>query len=294
MRRITLSAVAGLGAALAVAYGLSRPAHVDPIDYAGLTGDAAAGARVFWAAGCASCHTAPDATPSDTPVLAGGKRFETAFGTFLAPNISSDPTQGIGAWSVTDLASALIHGTSPQGRHYYPALPYAAYENMRAQDVVDLAAFLQTLPANPTPSAPHEVGFPFNINALLAGWKMMNTGQGYAVPDTHPGGAEGRYLVEALGHCAECHTPRGALGGLDRDAWMTGAPDPAGQGRIPSLVETAGWWSEEDIATYLSTGFTPDFDSAGGDMADVVDHLSRLPPADIAAIAAYVSGLAAR
>jgi mono/diheme cytochrome c family protein len=103
--------------------------------------------------------------------------------------------------------------------------------------------------------------------------------------------ARGRYLAEALGHCGECHTPRNALGGLDRARWLAGAPNPSGQGRIPNITPGRLRWSEADIASYLKTGFTPEFDSAGGHMAEVVRNLSHLPDADLAAIAAYLKAV---
>ena len=100
--------------------------------------------------------------------------------------------------------------------------------------------------------------------------------------------AQGRYLVEALGHCGECHTPRNALGGLDRQAWLTGAPNPSGKGKIPALSPDKLNWSQADIAEYLRSGFTPDYDTAGGEMADVIENTSKLSDADRAAIAAYL------
>lgn len=282
-------------AALAVAgtgYWLTRPAPLPASAVAGLTGDAVAGERVFWAAGCASCHAAPGAKDADRLVLSGGLRLVSPFGTFLAPNISPDPDHGIGAWSLADFASALKRGVSPEGQHLYPAFPYTTYTRMELQDIADLKAFMDTLPASDRPSEPNEIGFPFNQRILLGPWKALNLDSGWVMaipPDAET--TRGRYLVEALGHCAECHTPRNAIGGIDPGRWMGGAPNPTGKGRIPNLTPAALDWSAADIAYYLKSGFTPDFDSVGGEMADVVANLSHLPDADLAAIAAYVKAL---
>ncbi len=285
--------LAGLAVLSAVAgWVLTRPVPLPGDALAGVTGDAARGETVFWAAGCASCHTSPGAEASDRPVLAGGQAFPSPFGTFHAPNISADPTQGIGAWTPLDLANAMQRGVSPAGAHYYPAFPYSAYQHATAQDVADLHAFLMTLPADVTTSRPHDIGFPFNIRRLVGGWKLLFLNDDWVlVSAATPEIDRGRYLVEGLGHCAECHTPRNALGALDRSRWMQGAPNPSGPGRIPAIDPVNLTWSELDIAYYLDTGFTPEFDSAGGHMARVVGNFHRLPASDRAAVAAYLKAL---
>lgn len=291
MRRLirVLAGLAVLG--LAAGWVLTRPATLPADALAGLTGDAVRGEAVFWAAGCASCHTAPGAEASDRPVLAGGQAFASPFGTFHAPNISPD-TAGIAGWSARDLGNAMIHGTSPAGAHYYPAFPYTAYQHTTLQDVADLHAFLMTLPGDATPSIPHDIGFPFNIRMSIGGWKLLFLNDDYVLTNAaSPLVERGRYLVEGLGHCAECHTPRNALGALDRAAWMTGAPNPSGPGRIPAIDPASLTWAEKDIAYYLETGFTPEFDSAGGHMARVVGNFARLPASDRAAVAAYLKAL---
>ncbi len=281
-------AVLGLLCAGAVLW-FTRAVPVDAARFAGLTGDAEAGAAVYWAGGCASCHTGDGS--EDKLVLSGGKRFVTPFGTFVAPNVSPDPIYGIGEWSLTDFASALLNGTSPDGKHYYPAFPYGTYTRMTDQDVADLWVFMQGLPSADVASAPHELGFPFNIRASLGPWKVLFLDQDWVRPAATPEIERGRYLVEALGHCAECHTPRNLMGGLDMANWMEGAPNPSGKGRIPGITPKHLDWSAEDIAYYLETGFTPDFDSAGGEMTEVVENMSHLAPEDRAAIAAYVKAL---
>ncbi|PWK57922.1 mono/diheme cytochrome c family protein [Silicimonas algicola] len=185
----------------------------------------------------------------------------------------------------------MLEGTSPEGAHYYPAFPWTTYARMRDADVADLWTFMATLPPQDRADVPHEVGFPFNIRASLGGWKLLFADDDWVMPADTPELERGRYLVEALGHCAECHTPRNALGGPDKTLWMAGAPNPAGEGKIPGLRQGQLDWSAEDIAYYLESGFTPDFDSAGGQMAEVVENMSKLAPEDRAAIAAYVKAL---
>ena len=255
-----------------------------------MTPDAENGALVFAAMGCASCHMAPDT--DDRAVLAGGKAFASDFGTFYAPNISTDPDYGIGAWSDREIATAVLHGTSPDGQHYYPAFPYGSYIHADRQDVVDLIAHLRTLNPADTPSLPHDVGFPFNIRASLGGWKLLFANDDWVMDgDLTPEIARGRYLVEGLGHCGECHTPRNALGGLQRNAWLAGAPISGGEGRTPDLRPENLQWSSENIVNYLKSGFTPEFDTAGGEMVDVIANTSQLPDSDLAAIAAYLLAL---
>lgn len=269
---------------------LTAPERVDSARFAAATGNAGAGETVFTAAGCASCHHVPGS--EDKLTLAGGMAFPSDFGTFYAPNISPDPAQGIGGWSLEDFANAVLRGVSPDGQHYYPAFPYNAYNKMTDQDLTDLFAYVQTLPATNTPSQPHDVGFPFNIRRSLGGWKLLFSNESF-VMDVAPEQARGRYLAEALAHCGECHTPRNALGGMDTSRWMAGAPNPSGKGSIPALTPDKMTWAATDIAYYLETGFTPDYDSVGGHMTEVVENFAKLSAEDRAAVAGYIKALPA-
>ncbi len=293
MRRLLTNVVFFGLIGLAAFWFTTRPKTLADNALDGLTADASRGEMVFHATGCASCHTDPNAHPEEgeLPVLAGGQKFPSDFGTFLAPNISPDPTHGIGDWSTLDLANAMKHGTSPEGQHYYPAFPYTSYNKATLQDIVDLKAYLDTLPASQAASLPHEVGFPFNIRLSLGGWKFLFDDDSWVADATTPQEERGRYLVEALGHCAECHTPRNAIGGLDRDNWLAGAPDASGSGNIPAINPERLTWSEGDLNFYFETGFTPDYDSAGGHMSHVIKNLAQLPPEDRAAITAYLKAL---
>lgn len=288
MRILRWLVVLGLVAAGGV-YLLARPKPLEAGALADLTGDATKGELVFWASGCASCHMAAEAEGDAQLVLSGGQKFPSEFGTFVAPNISQDPEHGIGNWTLVDLANAITRGVSPEGEHYYPALPYASYAKMEMQDVADLYAFLKTLPADPTPSQPHELGFPFNIRETIGVWKLMFLSQDWALPgNLTPTATRGRYIAEALAHCGECHTPRNALGGMDTARWLGGAPNPSGDGRIPNITSGKLGWSDADIVQYLTTGFTPDYDSVGGHMVHVVENMARLPETDRQAVAEYL------
>lgn len=270
-------------------YILARPKPLAAAAVAELAGDAARGEQVFWATGCASCHMAAKAEGAAQLVLSGGQRFPSDFGTFIAPNISQDPEHGIGNWTLLDLANAIMRGVSPTGEHYYPALPYAAYAKMQMQDVADLYAFMKTLPADATPSQPHELGFPFSIRESVGVWKLMFLSRDWSLPgNLTPTAARGRYIAEAMAHCGECHTPRNLLGGMDTARWLGGAPNPSGEGRIPNITPGKLGWTAADIVQYLTTGFTPEFDSVGGHMAHVVENMARLPESDRQAVAEYL------
>ncbi len=249
----------------------------------------ARGESVFNIGGCASCHMEKGAKGAARLLLGGGQAFATPFGTFYAPNISPSP-EGIAGWRTYDLANALLRGVSPQGAHYYPAFPYGSFTRISLQDIADLKAFLDTLPPVARANTPHDLTFPFNIRRSIGIWKLLFLSDKPVVLTDE---ARGQYLVEGLGHCGECHTPRNALGGLDRSRWLAGAPNPEGKGRIPNLTPAGPLanWSVEDIAYYLETGFTPEYDTAGSTMVEVVENLSRATPEDRLAIARYLKAL---
>jgi len=189
----------------------------------------------------------------------------------------------------------MMRGVSPQGAHYYPAFPYTSYARADPQDVTDLHAYLAALPADATPSQPHEVGFPFNIRRSLGGWKILFFNDDWVIDgDLTPEETRGRYLAEALGHCGECHTPRNALGGSQTSRWLAGGPVPGGEGTFPNITPARLTWSTEELVEYFTSGFTPEFDSAGGHMGLVVGNLARLPESDRMALAAYLQKVPAK
>ncbi|WP_315919440.1 cytochrome c [Mesorhizobium sp. SP-1A] len=299
-KKIGLTVVVLAVAAGGAGWVLSAPAKLDDATLAEIKpGDAERGRRIFFAGGCASCHAKPKAEGDERFKLGGGVELKTAFGTFVAPNISQDKQDGIGAWSVGDLANAMMAGVSPTGQHLYPAFPYTSYARMKPADIADLHAFLKTLPAVAGKAPDHRLGFPFNIRRGLGLWKLLYLDR-KPVVDFPAGAPEtveaGRYLVEGPGHCGECHTPRDSTGGLKKPEWLAGAVAAEGSGVVPNITPGQGGignWSAGDIAGYLETGFTPEFDTVGGAMVDVQKNMAELTPEDRAAIAAYLKAVPA-
>lgn len=262
--------------------------------------DAAAGERIFWAGSCASCHATPvdgkRAKGADQLVLGGGRVLESPYGKFHVPNISPH-ADGIGGWTTLDFINAMRRGVSPDGRHYYPSFPYASYAKMRIEDLINLKAFMDSLPAVAGSTPGHELDFPWNARRGIGIWKRLYLDPDPVVEAQDPVVEQGRYLVEGAGHCGECHTPRNFLGALVESRWLAGAPNPEGKGRIPNITPARPGiadWSAADIEYYLESGFTPDFDTVGGSMVAVQENMAKLSKDDRAAIAAYLKALPAR
>ncbi|MFB9793060.1 c-type cytochrome [Shinella granuli] len=260
--------------------------------------DLANGERIFHAGGCTSCHAAPGAADDQKLVLAGGLALKSPFGTFHAPNISPDETAGIGAWTLAQFGDAMKRGTGRDGEHLYPSFPYASYARMTVQDIADLYGYLKTLPKSGNVAPGHDLPFPFNMRLALGGWKFLYLDEAprVALASADETIRRGQYLVEGPGHCGECHTPRDVLGGLKTDLWLAGGPNPEGEGRVPNITPAEGGfgsWSAGDIASYLETGFTPEFDSVGGAMVPVQKNMALLPKEDREAIAAYLKAIPA-
>lgn len=305
MIRKLVAAIVVLGiAAAAAGWFLSAPEHLPESVVANLpAGDAGRGELIFWAGGCASCHAPAGAKGEAKLGLSGGQRLDTPFGIFVSPNISSDPRDGIGAWTPAEFADAMLKGTSPEGENFYPAFPYTSYARMTLQDVSDLFAFMQSLPPISGKAAGHELGFPFNIRRGVGLWKRLYLDSAPVIAEDQLHGNtdlsnlnRGRYLVEGPGHCGECHTPRNAIGGLEKNLWLAGAPAAAGEGNVPNITSGEGGissWSASDIAYYLESGFTPDYDSVGGEMVSVQENMAKLPASDREAIAAYLKAVPA-
>ncbi|WP_279482625.1 cytochrome c [Aureimonas sp. SK2] len=283
------------------AYALTTPSRLPAEAVAADgSGDAARGERLFHAGGCASCHAPSEGGGEGPVVLAGGPPLVTKFGTFHAPNISSDPQAGIGAWSLADFANAMQRGVGPNGEPLYPAFPYTSYARMTPGDIADLHAYLMTLPASKAASLPNELAFPYSIRRGVGLWQrvFLDPSPVVTLPADAPEPVKrGQYLVEGPGHCGECHTPRtfGGLGGLDHSRWLAGGPAPEGEGSIPDITPGGDIadWSESDLVNYFETGFTPDFDSVGGSMVAVQNNLAKLPAEDREAIAAYLKAIPA-
>lgn len=304
MRRLLSWGLIAAIAGLAAFWLLTAPRPLDAAALPqGYTADVKNGERMFNAGGCASCHAKPDDGKCDNPhytdhaAMTGGRCLKTPFGTFNVPNISSDKADGIGGWTELQFVNALARGVTPTGEHYYPAFPFTSYQRMRTEDLLDLRAYLATLPAVTGKTKSHELPLPFQWRRVLGGWKLLNFDGRPFVPDPKQS-AEwnlGAYLVAGAGHCGECHTPRDPLGGSRTSLRLAGGPNPEGKGWIPNITQSkAGLaaWSKSDIASYLGTGLKPDGDSVGGAMVAVQENISRLPVADRLAIAEYLKSLA--
>ena len=258
--------------------------------------DPANGKAMFYAGGCASCHATEN--QPDKTLLGGGPALKSPFGTFYAPNITSHPRDGIGAWTPEQFLAAMREGVSPNGEHYFPAFPYTSYQRMLPKDVGDLFAYLKTLPPVEGRVRDHDVGFPFNIRRSLGGWKLLFADGQVFKPDMTKTAEwnRGAYLVNGPGHCVECHSPRNPIGGIVEDKRFAGGPDPSGKGYVPNITPHAtglGSWSKKDIAYLLESGFTPENDSVGGSMTPVIANTSTLSAADRSAIAEYLATLPA-
>lgn len=254
--------------------------------------DLANGQELFNAGGCSSCHAVPN--QPDRLRLGGGLALRSPFGTFYAPNISPDATDGIGRWSEADFVNAVMRGISPEGTHYFPAFPYTSYQIAKVDDVRDLFAYLKTLPPVPGRVRDHDLPFPFNIRRNVGIWKLLFMDVRPFMPDAARSAPwnRGAYLVNGFGHCAECHSPRNALGGVIRGERFAGGPNPDGEGWVPNITQKGiGSWSEKDIADFLETGDMPEGDTASGAMRPVIKNLAQLTPEDRAAMAAYLKSL---
>ncbi|MBD2746290.1 cytochrome c [Microvirga sp. BT688] len=255
------------------------------------------GRVLFFAGGCTSCHAVPN--NDDKLRLGGGYALKSPFGTFHVPNISSHKQDGIGSWTTADFIRAMRDGVSPDGRHYYPAFPYTSYQRMSAEDLSDLFAFMQTLPAVEGRARDHELPFPFNIRRGVGLWKLAFLDGEVFKPDASKSASlnRGAYLVEGPGHCVECHSERNVAGAIIDERRFAGGPDPEGRGIVPNITphqSGIGGWSPEELATLLKTGETPLFDTVGGPMGAVVANTAQLPDADRQAMAEYLLSLPPR
>ena len=281
-------------ACFVAAWWLTGASPIAPDELPDHVPDAAAGERIFYAGGCASCHATPvdgkRAQGEDKRLLGGGVELSSPYGTFVAPNISPH-ADGIGGWSMLDFVNAMQRGVAPDGTHYYPSFPYASYAKAAVEDVMDLKAYIDTLPAVAGRPANHTLGFPWSVRRGIGLWKRLYLDAGPVVSTDDPVVERGRELVEGFGHCAECHTPRNSFGGLRTSQWMAGAPAPEGRGAVPNITpagKNTRDWSAKDFVYYLETGFTPDYDTVGASMVAVQENMAKLPAEDLEAIASYL------
>ena len=292
MRRIFLGCVLAGAAAFGLYWWLTATPILLAVAAPAHTPNLANGLTTFNAGGCSSCHAVPG--QPDRTKLGGGLAIPSPFGTFYAPNISPDPADGIGQWSEAEFVRAVTQGVSPAGVHYFPAFPYPSYAHARPEDIRDLFAYLRTLEPVPGKARDHDLPFPFDIRRNIGIWKRLFMDGKPFVPDParSAGWNRGAYLVNSLGHCAECHSPRNFLGGMIAAQRFAGGPNPEGEGWVPNITPKGiGDWSGKDIAYFLQTGELPEGDTASGLMARVIKNTSQLSADDRADIAEYLKSL---
>lgn len=291
LRKILALLAAALIVGVGIYWFMTQPATVSASALPAYMPNIANGKTMFDVGGCVSCHAT---SKEDRTILGGGRALTSPFGTFHVPNISQNPVDGIGRWSEADFVTAMLKGTSPSGTHYFPAFPYGSYAKMKLEDVRDMFAYLKTLPQAAGKVREHEVAFPYNVRRNLGLWKFLFLDDKPFVTDASKSEQwnRGAYLVNGPGHCAECHSPRNALGGIIAGQRFAGGPNPEGKGWVPNITQKGlSEWSDKDIAYFLETGQTPDGDSAGGSMTPVIENLAQLSEADRMAIAVYLKSL---
>jgi mono/diheme cytochrome c family protein len=277
-RRLLLGAALALPAGAAMAAGIDKQNfnQIERGHYLTIVGD------------CAACHTLSGSGHE----FAGGRPIETPFGELLAPNITPDPTTGIGAWTDDEFDNALTKGTGRNGTHLYPAMPYTYYTKVTRDDALAIRAYLNSVPAVHNPVKSNQLPFPLDIRASMVVWNRLYFTPGPFTPVTGKSDQwnRGAYLTEGLGHCGMCHTPKNFLGGDETGKKMQGyalqgwfAPDITNDAR-----HGLGAWSIDDIVTYLKTGHS-NTSAATGPMSETLNlSTSRMTDDDLKAIAVYL------
>jgi mono/diheme cytochrome c family protein len=249
------------------------------------------------AGNCVSCHSSERGRP-----FAGGLEFVTPFGTIYSTNITSDPETGIGAWTLDEFRNAMRRGERPDGEHLYPVFPYTSFAKISDADIEALYAFLRTLaPVKYTPPE-NDLGFPFNQRWTLGLWKSLYLDETPFAADPSQSTAwnRGAYLVQGLGHCGECHTPRNFLGAADTEFALTGASylervegklSTWSAANLTGASDGLAMWSNEDIADYLKLGFSHRAGVFGPMNKVVVNSTRHLTDDDIAAMTLYLKSL---
>ncbi|MGB6452452.1 MAG: cytochrome c, partial [Steroidobacteraceae bacterium] len=244
------------------------------------------------AADCVSCHTIPGGTP-----FAGGREFDLgSMGKLYSPNITPDGETGIGSWSDDDFRAALQLGIGKGGVHLYPAFPYPSFTQLTDDDVLAIKAYLFSLKPVHSVPPPDAMRFPFDQRFLMAYWSWLFDSNRRFAPDSAKPAEwnEGKYLVEALGHCGECHTSRNLLQAVEHSKAYGGAITQQWKAYdiTPDKATGIGSWTDEELVSYLSTGFAKDHGPASGPMGEAVSNSLRyLPLEDIRAIVTYLRSL---
>jgi mono/diheme cytochrome c family protein len=250
----------------------------------------ARGRYLATAADCGACHTKPGGKP-----YAGGVALETPFGTLVGPNITPDRDAGIGAWTDDEFVAALHDGRGRGGVRLFPAMPYPAYTKMSREDALAIRAYLQTIQPVPDRIEPNQLPFPLSIRFNMAVWNALNFTPGRLEPDPAKSTEwnHGRYLVDALGHCGACHTPKTYLGADKNSAYLQGgrlqgwfAPNITADNR-----KGIGGWSIDELVSYLKTGANKDAIATGDMTEEIVHSSSHMTDDDLKAIAVYLKSL---
>ena len=276
---------------IGLAWAVFALASFSSVPLAAAAGDPKHGEYVVRLGGCLGCHTEDkkDAVP-----FAGGRALKTTFGTFFSPNITPHPQAGIGRWTEAEFMRAMRHGTRPDGANYLPAFPYPSFTKISDNDLRDLWAYLRTLPQSSRANRGHEPRLFFGWRFLVPVWKWLyfTPGPFMNIPGVSEVINRGAYLVQALGHCGECHTPRNFLGGPIRSRLLAGGRGPDDK-RTPNLTPTRlKQWSDGELKKFLLTGVTPDDEEAAELMDEVIRNTtSQLTPGDLAALMAYLRSL---
>jgi mono/diheme cytochrome c family protein len=276
-RMIARAAAATL--CLALAGGAGAQTLVERGEYLARAGD------------CISCHTSPGGPP-----FAGGLRIDTPFGYMLSPNITPDAETGIGRWSSADFYRALHHGVNKRGQDMYPTMPYDFYTRVTREDVDAIYAYLRTVKPVRNAVDVNHLDFPFNVRMGMGVWRELYFREGTFRPDPSRSASwnRGAYLVEGLGHCSDCHSPRNLLGGIEKAKAMSGALiDGWFALDLTSDISTGlGDWPAQELATYFKTGVAKDKTTTLGPMAEVIrNSLSYLSDEDRLAMAEYLKSL---
>jgi nicotinate dehydrogenase subunit B len=285
------------GALLAGAVGIAAAAFggkpaIPEVVHAGAsvyTADAIERGRLLAAAGdCMVCHTAPGGVPN-----AGGRALDTPFGKIVTTNLTPDPETGIGKWSFTAFQRAMREGISRDGRHLYPAFPYTAFTKISDDDLMALYAYLMSQEPVRNEVPPTKLAFPFNMRPLMGLWNALYLNPGVDAPDPSRTALwnRGAYLVNGLGHCTACHSPRNAMGAEQGGkAYLAGAMVDGWEAPpLTALSHAPVPWTEQELFRYLRHGHSAQHGAAAGPMAPVVQELAKLPEEDVRAMAHYLA-----
>jgi mono/diheme cytochrome c family protein len=262
-------------------------------DRAAITSDGqmSDGAYLLKTAGCYACHTDVE---GGAKAFSGGPALVSPFGTFYAPNITSSVEYGIGNWDIVTFERALRQGVNSHDQSYYPAFPYMSYRSLTDKDVADLFVALRAIEPVETAAQKHDLGFPFNIRLGLKPWRWLFSSVTPITIDQDNLVGRGRYLVDAVAHCGECHTPRNSIG-APIPPYLGGADLKPNGGWAPAITGQALQrmdWIEDDLVYFLADGMLIDGDFIGGSMVEVIEHgTSHMSLEDRTAIAKYLFSL---